>query len=148
MTDFSTHATDAPLAAAVEATITIEGETRSRVALTQTSVDLLRSLWDEHGPLMFHQSGGCCDGSSPMCFPAGEFLTSDQDVLLGRLDVAPAGEPGQLIDFWISAEQFEYWSHTALLIDTVMGRGGGFSAEAPRGVRFIIRSELMDSFST
>lgn len=133
--------------AAVEASITIAGETRSRVALTQATVDLLQSLWDEHGPLMFHQSGGCCDGSSPMCFPAGEFITSDQDVLLGRLDVAPAGEAEQGIDFWISAEQFEYWSHTALLIDTVKGRGGGFSAEAPRGVRFIIRSELMESFT-
>jgi uncharacterized protein (DUF779 family) len=132
--------------AAVEASITIPGETRSRVALTQTTVELLRSLWDEHGALMFHQSGGCCDGSSPMCFPAGEFITSDQDVLLGRLDIAMPGEPEQLIDFWISAEQFEYWSHTRLLIDTVKGRGGGFSAEAPRGVRFIIRSELMDSF--
>jgi uncharacterized protein (DUF779 family) len=139
--------TDPLVGAAVEASITIAGETRSRVALTRTTVDLLRSLWEEHGPLMFHQSGGCCDGSSPMCFPAGEFITSDQDVLLGRLDIAPEGEREQLIDFWISAEQFEYWSHTALLIDTVKGRGGGFSAEAPRGVRFIIRSELMETFS-
>ena len=147
MTDLITPAPDALVAAAVEASITIPGETRSRVALAQATVDLLRSLWEEHGPLMFHQSGGCCDGSSPMCFPAGEFITSDQDVLLGRLDIAVAGEPEQVIDFWISAEQFEYWSHTALLIDTVKGRGGGFSAEAPRGVRFIIRSELMDSFS-
>jgi len=147
MTDLITPAPDALVAAAVEASITIPGETRSRVALAQVTVDLLRSLWEEHGPLMFHQSGGCCDGSSPMCFPAGEFITSDQDVLLGRLDIAVAGEPEQVIDFWISAEQFEYWSHTALLIDTVKGRGGGFSAEAPRGVRFIIRSELMDSFS-
>ena len=131
----------------VDASITIPGETRSRVALTQATVGLLQSLWEEHGPLMFHQSGGCCDGSSPMCFPAGEFITSDQDVLLGRLDIAPAGDAEQLIDFWISAEQFEYWSHTRLLIDVVKGRGGGFSAEAPRGVRFIIRSELMDSFN-
>jgi uncharacterized protein (DUF779 family) len=151
MTDLISPTPDAPApdpagAPAVAASITIAGETRSRVALTLTTVELLRSLWDEHGPLMFHQSGGCCDGSSPMCFPAGEFITSDQDVLLGRLDIAPAGDPEQLIDFWISAEQFEYWSHTALLIDTVTGRGGGFSAEAPRGVRFIIRSELMDSF--
>ncbi|WP_130179296.1 DUF779 domain-containing protein [Cryobacterium sp. SO1] len=147
MTDLITPPPDASVTAAVEASITIQGETRSRVALTQATVELLRSLWEEHGPLMFHQSGGCCDGSSPMCFPAGEFITSDQDVLLGRLDIAPPGEPEQVIDFWISAEQFEYWSHTALLIDTVKGRGGGFSAEAPRGVRFIIRSELMESFS-
>ena len=131
----------------LDAAVTVPGEDFSRVALTPESVELLRMLWLQHGPLMFHQSGGCCDGSSPMCFPAGEFITSDQDVLLGRLDIAVAGEPEQLIDFWISAEQFEYWSHTALLIDTVKGRGGGFSAEAPRGVRFIIRSELMESFS-
>jgi uncharacterized protein (DUF779 family) len=146
MSDLISPAADAVGAAAVEASITIPGETRSRVALTRATVDLLRSLWDEHGPLMFHQSGGCCDGSSPMCFPAGEFITSDQDVLLGRLDVSAEGEAERVIDFWISAEQFEYWSHTALLIDTVKGRGGGFSAEAPRGVRFIIRSELMESF--
>lgn len=133
-------------AAVIEARITVAGETRSRVALTQTAVDLLRSLWEEHGPLMFHQSGGCCDGSSPMCFPAGEFITSDRDVLLGELDIAPQGEPSLVIDFWISAEQFEYWSHTALLVDVVPGRGSGFSAEAPRGVRFLIRSELMESF--
>ena len=118
-----------------------------RVMITPAAETMLRKLQGIHGDLMFHQSGGCCDGSSPMCFPAGEFITSDQDVLLGRLDVAPAGEPEQSIDFWISAEQFEYWSHTALLIDTVPGRGGGFSAEAPRGVRFIIRSELMESFA-
>ena len=153
MADLITPEPDVPttpasaVTAAVEATITIPGETRSRVALTQATVELLRSLWEEQGPLMFHQSGGCCDGSSPMCFPAGEFITSDQDVLLGRLDIAPAAAPEQVIDFWISAEQFEYWSHTALLIDTVPGRGGGFSAEAPRGVRFIIRSELMESFT-
>ena len=149
MTDLSIPATGpvpAVPVAAVDASITIAGETRSRVALTQASVELLRSLWDEHGPLMFHQSGGCCDGSSPMCFPAGEFITSDQDVLLGRLGIVPAGDPEQSIDFWISAEQFEYWSHTRLVIDVVKGRGGGFSAEAPRGVRFIIRSELMESF--
>jgi uncharacterized protein (DUF779 family) len=147
MTDLTTPpSASATPAAAVEASITIEGETRSRVALTLPTVELLRSLWEEHGPLMFHQSGGCCDGSSPMCFPAGEFITSDRDVLLGRLDIARAGEPEQQIDFWISTEQFEYWSHTALLIDVVPGRGGGFSAEAPRGVRFIIRSELMETF--
>jgi uncharacterized protein (DUF779 family) len=130
----------------VLASITIPGETLPRVELTPVSVALLRSLWDEHGPLMFHQSGGCCDGSSPMSFPAGEFITSDRDVLLGRLDIAPVGDDAQSIDFWMSAEQFEYWSHTFLTVDVVAGRGSGFSAEAPRGVRFLIRSRLMTSF--
>jgi uncharacterized protein (DUF779 family) len=95
---------------------------------------------------MFHQSGGCCDGSSPMCFPAGEFITSDRDVLLGRLDISADASTPRVIDFWMSAEQFDYWSHTFLTIDVVKGRGSGFSAEAPRGVRFMIRSRLMDSF--
>ncbi|SDK19000.1 DUF779 domain-containing protein [Cryobacterium sp. Sr8] len=130
----------------VTASVTITGETRPRVEFTPATALLLRSLWDEHGPLMFHQSGGCCDGSSPMCFPAGEFITSDRDVLLGRLDIAPPGSESQSIDFWMSAEQFEYWSHTFLTVDVVAGRGSGFSAEAPRGVRFLIRSRLMSSF--
>jgi len=126
------------------ATVTIEGERAPRVELLGPSVDLLRRLWDQYGPLMFHQSGGCCDGSSPMCYPAGDFITSDQDVLLGRLDIAaPGGEP-QSIDFWMSSEQFAYWSHTYLSVDVVKGRGSGFSVEAPEGVRFIIRSRLMD----
>jgi len=129
----------------VMASVTIPGESIPRVELAPVAIDLLRSLWDEHGPLMFHQSGGCCDGSAPMCFMAGEFITSDQDVLLGRLDIAPAGEPAQEIDFWMSAEQFAYWSHTFLTIDVVPGRGSGFSAEAPRGVRFLIRSRLMET---
>ncbi|MDH6237294.1 DUF779 domain-containing protein [Cryobacterium sp. CG_9.6] len=129
----------------VMADVTIAGETLPRVELSPVAVDLLRSLWAEHGPLMFHQSGGCCDGSSPMCFMAGEFITSDQDVLLGRLNIAPTGEPAQSIDFWMSAEQFAYWSHTFLTVDVVPGRGSGFSAEAPRGVRFLIRSRLMET---
>jgi uncharacterized protein len=128
----------------LEATVTRPGETRSRVALTETSVELLRRLWQRHGPLMFHQSGGCCDGSSPMCYPAGDFLTSDADVQLGLFDIAEAGHPTQPIAFWMSAEQFEYWSHTHLTVDVVAGRGSGFSVEAPEGVRFLIRSDLMD----
>lgn len=131
----------------VTASITVPGETIPRVELAPVAVELLRSLWAEHGPLMFHQSGGCCDGSSPMCFRAAEFITSDRDVLLGRLDIALAGETPQSIDFWMSAEQFEYWRHTFLSVDVVTGRGGGFSAEAPRGVRFMIRSRLMESFA-
>jgi hypothetical protein len=126
-----------------EASIVIEGETKSRVALTAESIDLLRKLWGKHGPLMFHQSGGCCDGSAPMCFPAGEFLTTQGDILLGVFDIS-AGAVPQPIQFWMSREQFEYWSHTHLTIDVVPGRGSGFSVESPEGLRFIVRSRLME----
>jgi uncharacterized protein (DUF779 family) len=129
----------------VTASVTIPGETIPRVEFLPVTVGLLRTLWVQYGPLMIHQSGGCCDGSSPMCFPAGDFLTSAQDVLLGRLDIAPAGGEPQVIDFWMSAEQFEYWSHTFLSVDVVKGRGSGFSVEAPEGVRFMIRSRLMET---
>ena len=128
----------------IDATTAIAGETQSRVALTDTSIELLRKLWDQYGPLMFHQSGGCCDGSSPMCYPDGDFMTSDQDVLLGRFDIGTEVSPKPL-NFWMSAEQFEYWSHTHLTVDVVKGRGSGFSVEAPEGVRFMIRSRLMDA---
>ncbi len=87
----------------------------------------------QHGPLLFHQSGGCCDGSSPMCFPRGEFLTGDQDVLLGTLGDTP---------FYISRPQFEYWKHTQLTLDVVPGRGGMFSLENAEGLRFLIRSRV------
>jgi uncharacterized protein (DUF779 family) len=129
----------------VTASVTVPGETIPRVEFLPVAVDLLRTLWDQYGPLMIHQSGGCCDGSSPMCFPAGDFLTSDQDVLLGRLDIARTGGEPQVIDFWMSAEQFGYWSHTFLTVDVVKGRGSGFSVEAPEGVRFMIRSRLMET---
>ena len=110
----------------------------TRVDLTGEAADLLRRLTGKHGPLMFHQSGGCCDGSSPMCFPAGEFLTSDADVHLAQLDIGL----DQRIPFWMSKSQFGYWSHTHLTVDVVPGRGAGFSVEAPEGVRFLIRSRL------
>jgi uncharacterized protein (DUF779 family) len=124
----------------LDAAVTLPGEDFSRVALTPPAVELLRLLWLRHGPLMFHQSGGCCDGSSPMCYPAGDFLTGDSDVLLGLFDRL---EP-QRLEFWMSREQFNYWSHTHLTIDVVPGRGSGFSVEAPEGKRFLIRSTLMD----
>lgn len=126
----------------LEAAVTLPGEDFSRVALTAVSVELLRKLWDQHGPLMFHQSGGCCDGSAPMCYPAGEFLTGDSDILLGRFDIGIGGEP-QPLEFWMSKEQFNYWSHTHLTVDVVPGRGSGFSVESPEGKRFLIRSTLM-----
>jgi Uncharacterized protein conserved in bacteria len=111
----------------------------SRVGVTGQAAELLRRLAARHGPLMFHQSGGCCDGSSPMCYPAGEFAVGDSDVLLGRLAVPGVAEP---VPVWMSERQFEYWSHTHLTIDVVPGRGSGFSLEAPDGVRFLTRSRL------
>ncbi|WP_433875362.1 DUF779 domain-containing protein [Sinomonas atrocyanea] len=116
------------------------GEDFSRVALTEPALNLLDALWERHGPLMFHQSGGCCDGSAPMCYPAGDFLTGDADELLGLFDLPGRGELG----FWMSREQFSYWSHTHLTVDVVAGRGSGFSLEAPEGKRFLIRSEILD----
>jgi uncharacterized protein len=104
-----------------------------RVSVTEEARRLIVELREEHGPLMFHQSGGCCDGSAPMCFPLGEFRIGGQDVLLGEIEGCP---------FYMSAPQFEYWQHTHLVIDQVPGRGAGFSLEAPRGVRFLTRSRL------
>ncbi|WP_413455376.1 DUF779 domain-containing protein [Glutamicibacter sp. FR1] len=123
----------------------IEGEDFSRVAFTSGALQLLRKLWGIHGQLMFHQSGGCCDGSSPMCYPAGEFRTGGSDILLGvlALDDAEGAALGE-IEFWMSKEQFEYWKHTKLTVDVVNGRGSGFSVEAPEGKRFLIRSEIIE----
>lgn len=106
-----------------------------RVAVTDAARDLIRSLKEEHGPLMFHQSGGCCDGSAPMCYPLGEFITSPRDVRLGFVEACPV---------YIDKTQWKTWAHTTLTIDVVKGRGAGFSLEAPRGVRFLIRSTVCD----
>ncbi|MFC4564030.1 DUF779 domain-containing protein [Nocardiopsis mangrovi] len=111
-----------------------------RVSTTPAADDLLRRLTGRHGPLMFHQSGGCCDGSSPMCYPAGEFRTGAADVRLGALWIDGLAEP---VEMWMSRSQFAYWRHTHLTIDVVPGRGSGFSVEAPEGVRFLIRSRLL-----
>ena len=119
----------------------IEGETRSRVALTPAAIELIQELAARHGPVMFHQSGGCCDGSAPMCYPAGEFLTGASDVLLGTFSIPEAGEA----EFWMSREQFRYWEHTDLVVDVVPGRGAGFSLEGPTGKRFLIRSSLREA---
>jgi uncharacterized protein len=105
----------------------------SRALITEAAAELLRKLQDRHGALMFHQSGGCCDGSSPMCYPDGEFLVGDRDVLLAVLDV------GSGVPVWISGSQFDAWKHTQLVIDVVPGRGGGFSLETPEGMRFLSR---------
>ncbi|MCD9143208.1 DUF779 domain-containing protein [Streptomyces albireticuli] len=116
-----------------------------RVALTPRAAELVRRLRAEHGPLMFHQSGGCCDGSSPMCYPYGEFRTGASDVLLAELGVDGVAEP---VGFWMSADQFERWCHTHLTVDVVPGRGSGFSLEAPEGVRFLVRSRLLTDDET
>ncbi|HMR03238.1 MAG TPA: DUF779 domain-containing protein [Candidatus Competibacter phosphatis] len=104
-----------------------------RVLATDAALDLIARLKTKHGPLMFHQSGGCCDGSSPMCYPEGELLVGDGDVRLGEIGGCP---------FYMSAAQFEYWKHTQLTIDVVPGRGGMFSLEGPEGLRFLTRSRL------
>ncbi len=112
----------------------------SRVVITAAAAALLAQLVEQHGPVMFHQSGGCCDGSSPMCYPDGDFIVGDRDVLLGLLDVENGTAPG--VPVWISGTQFAAWKHTQLVIDMVPGRGGGFSLEAPEGVRFLSRGRV------
>ncbi len=107
----------------------------AQVVATAAALELIGRLRATHGDLMFHQSGGCCDGSAPMCYQAGEFMTGDADRLLGEIGGAP---------FYISAAQFEYWKHTQLIIDVVDGRGGMFSLEGPTGKRFLTRSRLYE----
>ncbi len=111
----------------------------TRVDATPAALELIESLRAKHGPVMFHQSGGCCDGSSPMCFPLGEFLVGGSDVKLGEIGGAP---------FYMSASQFEYWKHTKLIIDVVPGRGGMFSLENGEGVRFLTRSRIYTEAET
>ena len=105
----------------------------NRVEITEAARAVVERLRAAHGALLFHQSGGCCDGSAPMCYPAGDFRVGPQDVLLGRIADC---------DFYIGAAQFEYWKHTQLIVDVVPGRGAGFSLEAPEGLRFLTRSRL------
>jgi uncharacterized protein len=105
----------------------------NRVEITDGAAEVVARLRQQHGALMFHQSGGCCDGSSPMCYPLGDFRVGPQDVLLGEIAACK---------FFIGAAQFEYWQHTQLIIDVVPGRGSGFSVEAPEGVRFLTRSRV------
>ena len=111
----------------------------SRVDYTPEAAELLLKLTKINGPLMFHQSGGCCDGSAPMCYLKGEFRVGGSDVLVGELVIEGIDEP---IQVWMSASQFEYWKHTHLTIDVVVGRGGGFSLESTEGKRFLTRSRL------
>ncbi|WP_103663520.1 DUF779 domain-containing protein [Microbacterium sp. CJ77] len=110
-----------------------------RVAVTDAAATMVRQLTLQHGPLMFHQSGGCCDGSAPMCYPVGMFITGPSDVLLGSIDVG-LDDP---VEIYMSESQFEYWKYTHLTIDVVAGRGAGFSVEGPTGMRFLIRSRML-----
>lgn len=105
----------------------------ARVITTDKATELIKKLKDLHGPLMFHQSGGCCDGSQPMCFMEGEFKTGSSDVGLAVVDGCR---------FYMSNDQFEYWSHTQLILDVTPGRGSSFSLEIPLGVRFFIHSRI------
>jgi uncharacterized protein (DUF779 family) len=110
-----------------------------RVTATPAALDLIETLVAETGPVLFHQSGGCCDGSSPMCYAKGDLIIGDQDVFLGKI----GGHP-----FYIGRAQFEYWRHTQLIIDVVEGRGGMFSLENSRGVRFLTRSRVFTDAET
>ncbi|MFN4147779.1 MAG: DUF779 domain-containing protein [Runella sp.] len=105
----------------------------SRIDVTEAAKQVIDQLRQRHGPLMFHQSGGCCDGSAPMCFQEGELMTNETDVLLGEIHDCK---------FYMSRDQFEYWKHTHLTLDVVKGRGASFSLEIPLGIRFVIKSRL------
>ena len=104
-----------------------------RVSATDATVSLINELKEIHGPLLFHQSGGCCDGSAPMCFARGDFKVGSRDVFLGVINDQP---------FFMAEDQFSYWEHTHLIIDVVDGRGGMFSVEGPTGKRFLTRPEF------
>lgn len=106
-----------------------------KVIATEEAVELICRLKEKHGPLMFHQSGGCCDGSQPMCFAEGEFRIGGRDICLAEIEGCK---------FYMSRDQYEYWKHTQLILDTTPGRGSSFSLEIPLGVRFLIRSRLFE----
>ena len=105
-----------------------------RVAITKKAIKILNQLKDKYGELIFHQSGGCCDGSAPMVFEEGDMYLDDSDILLGQLEG---------VNYYMNKDQFEYWKHTHLTIDITAGRGSSFSLEIPLGVRFIIHSRLL-----
>lgn len=130
-----------------------------RVVITEPAAELIRELVDRNGPVMFHQSGGCCDGSAPMCYPDGEFKVGQRDVLVGEVDLGrddQAEQPGDddearsnsssstRVRVWISGPQFSAWKHTQLVLDAIPGRGSGFSLENPTGKRFLSRARTFD----
>ncbi|QYA26204.1 DUF779 domain-containing protein [Gramella sp. MT6] len=104
-----------------------------RVEITEEAAEIIDQLRERHGELMFHQSGGCCDGSSPMCLEKGDLLLNENDVWLGTVHGC---------EFFMSKDQFEYWKHTHLLVDITKGRGSSFSLEIPMGLRFVIKSRM------
>ncbi len=106
----------------------------ARVAITEKAIEVLDQLKEKHGNLIFHQSGGCCDGSAPMIFEDGDMYLDDSDILLGQLEG---------VNYYMNKDQYEYWKHTHLTIDVTEGRGASFSLEIPLGVRFIIRSRIL-----
>jgi len=108
----------------------------ARVQITDEAAAIVDQLREKHGLLMFHQSGGCCDGSSPMCYPKGEFIVGSSDVWMGEIADC---------DFYMAKDQFEYWKHTQLTIDVVKGRGASFSLEIPLGLRFVTKSRLFSA---
>ncbi|EMR06792.1 hypothetical protein C772_01320 [Bhargavaea cecembensis DSE10] len=110
-----------------------------RVTATDEAIGLIRKLQEKHGPVMFHQSGGCCDGSSPMCYPEGDLMIGSQDVLLGEIAGAK---------FYMNKNQYDYWKHTQVIIDVVDGRGGMFSLEGVEGKRFLSRSRAFTKDET
>ena len=105
-----------------------------RISATKEAIKVIATLRKRFGPLMFHQSGGCCDGSQPMCFEDGDFKVGNSDIQLGEIDGCP---------FYMSRDQYEYWKHTHLTLDITPGRGSSFSLEIPMGIRFIIKSRLL-----
>ncbi|NDI36088.1 DUF779 domain-containing protein [Chengkuizengella sediminis] len=110
-----------------------------KVIATDAAIGLIKRLREKHGPLLFHQSGGCCDGSSPMCYPKDDFLIGNSDVSIGEIGDTP---------FYMNKQQYEYWKHTQLIIDVVPGRGGMFSLEGPEGFRFLTRSRVFPKNET
>lgn len=139
-----THSDQPPVCDTASSVEELPTDGPSRVAVTPAAAELLTKLVENHGPVMFHQSGGCCDGSAPMCYAEGDFLTGDSDVHLGDLDV-PGLDP---VPVWIGRAQYGVWSHTRLTIDAVPGRGAGFSLESPEGMRFLTRSRLFTDDET
>jgi uncharacterized protein (DUF779 family) len=111
----------------------MENSVPTRVSATAAALDLIAKVREKNGEVLFHQSGGCCDGSAPMCYPANEFMIGDSDVKLGEIGGVP---------FYMHRSQFAYWEHTHLIIDAIPGNGGMFSLERPFGLRFITRSRL------
>lgn len=124
---------ETPINCATDAAPPSGTDPRARVTATEAARRLLAEIRADHGAVLFHQSGGCCDGSSPMCYPAGEFRIGSTDVKLGEIDGAAV---------WISGPQFEAWKHTQLILDVVPGRGGMFSLDNGREERFLTRSRL------